>query len=67
MAIGLGPMKAALPMFHALTGCDILSSLVGNSKSKAWFVWNAFSELTNVLRKLSSAPSAIKEDIFYHY
>ena len=37
VAVGLGPMKAkALPMFHALTGCDTVSSFVGHSKMTAW-------------------------------
>ena len=58
MAIGLGPKKAkALPMFHALTGCDTVSSFVGHSKKTAWTTWNALPELTDVLLKLSSALS----------
>ena len=41
-------MKAkALPMFHSLTGCDTVSSLVGNGKKMAWTTWNVLPELTD--------------------
>ena len=60
MAVGLGPMKAkALPMFHALTGCDTVSSFVEHSKNTAWSTWNALPDLTDALLTLSSAPSFI--------
>ena len=68
MTMGLGPKKAkALPMFHALTGCDTVSSFVGHSKRKSWSTWNAFPELENLLLKLSSAPSAVARRYFPHY
>ena len=35
----LGPEKArALPVFHALTGCDTVSSFAGHGKKTAWAV-----------------------------
>ena len=38
----LGPRKAkALPLFHAITGCDTTSSFHGKGKTSAWNVWNA--------------------------
>ena len=52
-------------MFHALTGCDTVSSFVGHSKKTAWTTSNALPELTDVLLKLSSAPSVIEEDIIH--
>ena len=41
----LGPR--ALPIFHALTGCDTVSSFVG--KNTAWNTWNVLPKLTDVL------------------
>ena len=36
ISIGFGPIMAqALPMFHALTGCDTVSSVVGHGKKTA--------------------------------
>ena len=32
----------ALPMFHALTGCDTVSFFAGRGKKTAWDVWKAF-------------------------
>ena len=58
----LGPEKSrALPMFHALTGCDTVSSFVG--KKTAWNTWNVLPELADVLLQLSSVPSDIPEDV----
>ena len=54
IAAGLGPEKArALPVFHALTGCDTVSSFVDHGKKTAWAVWAVFPELTHTLLKLS--------------
>lgn len=38
IAPALGPEKA-LPMFHALTGCDTVFCFTGHSKRTAWAVW----------------------------
>ena len=63
IAVSLGPNKAqALPLFHALTGCDTVSSFVGHGKKTAWNTWNALPELTNALLTLSCAPSNIPGD-----
>ncbi len=38
----LGPEKSmALPMFHALTGCDAVSAFVGHGKKTAWNTWKS--------------------------
>ena len=50
-------------MFHALTGCDTVSSFVGHSKKTAWSTWNALPDLTDALLTLSSAPSFIEDVI----
>ena len=37
---------ATLPMFHALTGCDTVSSFCGRGKKTAWNTWKVFPEAT---------------------
>ena len=50
----LGQAKsAALPAFHALTGCDTTSSFFGKGKKTAWTVWQSLPELTVPLQLLS--------------
>lgn len=66
IAAGLGPEKAqALPMFHALTGCDTVSSFAGHGKKTAWTIWTVLPELTDALLKLSSAPSGTPDDVMH--
>jgi hypothetical protein len=63
MARALGPEKAqALPMFHALTGCDTVSCFAGHGKRTAWAVWTALPALTQTLVDLSTAPIHVDED-----
>ena len=50
----------ALPVFHALTGCDTVSSFAGHGKKTAWTV---FPELTNAPLELRSAPHDIPQDV----
>ncbi|QQP50441.1 uncharacterized protein LOC103506659 [Caligus rogercresseyi] len=49
-------------MFHALTGCNTVSSFARHSKKTAWAVWTVLPELTEALIQLSSAPSDIPND-----
>ena len=59
-----GPEKAcAPPVFHALTGCDTVSSFAGQGKKIAWAMWVAFPELKNALLELSSAPHDILQEV----
>ena len=63
LAIGLRREKArALPMFHALTGCDTVSSFVRHGKKTAWAVWAVLPELTEALLLLSSAPHDVPDN-----
>ena len=48
-------------MFHALTGCDTVSSFAGHDKKSAWVIWNVLPELTDALLQLPFAPSKIPE------
>ncbi|KAG7161296.1 putative Glycosyl-transferase for dystroglycan-containing protein, partial [Homarus americanus] len=53
----LGPEKSrALPVFHAITGCDT-AAFAGHSKKTAWATWNAFPEVTTAFLSLASTPS----------
>ena len=62
IAAYLGPEKSrALPMFHALTGCDTVSAFIGNGKKTAWAAWNSLPELTDALLQLACAPTEIPE------
>ena len=56
-------ISAALPEFHALTGCDTVSSFAGRGKQTAWAVLAVFPELTNCLLELSSAPHYILQEV----
>ena len=58
------PEKArALPVFHALTGCDTVSSFAGHGEKTAWAVWAVFPELTNALLELCSALHDIPQEV----
>lgn len=62
ISASLGPEKShALPMFHALTGCDTVSGFVGRGKKTAWSTWNSFPELTDLLVELAHAPTEVTE------
>ena len=62
IAAELGQEKArALPMFHALTGCDTVSSFARHGKKTAWEIWKVLPELTEALHLLSSAPHIIPD------
>lgn len=59
-ANALGPSKCvALPIFHALTGCDTVSSFLGRGKKTAWKVWEAFDQITPTFKSFSKLPNEI--------
>ena len=63
IAAQLGPQRAkALPMLHALTGCDTVSFFSGKGKRTAWGTWSVFPAVTDVLVDLSSVPESIPDD-----
>ena len=66
IASSLGPEKTcALPMFHAITGCDTVSAFVGHGKKSAWATWNTLPELTDALLSLANASTSIQEDTMH--
>jgi len=48
-------------MFHALTGCNMVSCFAGHGKRTAWAVWTVLPELTQTLTFLSTAPDHIND------
>ena len=43
---------ATLPVFHALTGCDAVSSFGGRGKKTAWSTWKVYLEATGTFEEL---------------
>ena len=55
MAKILGPERCiALPMFHAFTGCDTVSSFFGRGKKTAWDTWMNFNDITSAFCVLAA-------------
>ena len=66
IAADLGPERAtAWPMFHALTGCDTVSSFSGHGKKIAWTIWKTYPGLTTTLLRVSCAAPALLGDVFH--
>ena len=60
IATALGYEKSvALPVFHAFTGCDTVSSLKSIGKKTAWQRWNAFADVTEAFTDISTSPDSI--------
>ena len=60
IARSLGPERSlALPVFHALTGCDTVSFFGGKSKKSAWDTWNSFPEVTHSFLEIATAPDKL--------
>ena len=60
-SLGLDKFQA-LPVFHAYTGCDTVSSFKTRGKKTAWETWKAFEEVTATFLALSCGPTGITED-----
>ena len=59
----IGKEKAdVLPVFHAFTGCDTVSSFKSIGKKTAWERWSNFDKVTEAFKVLSKGP----EDIDIH-
>ena len=60
IATSLGAEKAqTLPMFHAFTGCDTVSSFAGKGKKTAFDTWRSFNAATEVFARLVSRPTSL--------
>ena len=59
----LGPLKSRLlPVFHAFTGCDTVSSFAGIGKKTAWDTWKAFPEISNAFLEMTDQPTTISRE-----
>ena len=57
----LGPDRCeALPMFHAITGCETVSCFGGRGKKTAWGTWTTYEDITPALGSMPDL-SAIYE------
>ena len=63
MASCLGPERSlALPMFHAMTGCDTVSSFVGHEKNNCVDHLEIIARATGTLMKLADSPARVTEE-----
>ena len=66
IATSLGAEKAqALPMFHAFTGCDTVSSFAGKGKKTAFDTWRSFNAATEVFARLVTRPTSLDNICMY--
>ena len=50
---GMDPRNCAiLPVLHAFTGCDTVSSFSGRGKKSAWKIWQVFPDITEAFEHL---------------
>ncbi|KAE8742548.1 hypothetical protein FOCC_FOCC011900 [Frankliniella occidentalis] len=55
IADSLGPaMSRGLPVFHAFTGCDQVSSFRGRSKNTAFEAWMSFPDVTDAFLSIAA-------------
>lgn len=62
-ASAMGQEKArALPIFHAITGCDTVSSFYGRGKKSAWEAMTSYELATRVFLQLAASPNNISDE-----
>ena len=62
VAAAVGPRKSAnLPLFHALKGCDTVSSFAGMGKKTACAAWNVYPEVTEAFEELMHMADPISD------
>ena len=59
---------STLPVFHATTGCDTVSSFAGRGKKTTWETWKVFPEVTQrsrsrTLKNIQPTQAALKQHI----
>ena len=50
------PRSMALPLFHALSGCDTTSQFFGIGKKTAWSIWEMYPDITETFVALLANP-----------
>ena len=59
----IGTQKAlALPVFHAFTGCDTVSSFKSIGKKTAWERWGTYQNVTKAFLDLSTGPEIVDSE-----
>ena len=54
---GLGEARSrSLPVFHALSGCDTISTFYGKGKKSAWQAWELYPDVTPTFEFLANNP-----------
>ena len=61
LAIGLANTRQIL-FFHAFTGCYVVSAFRGKGKKSAWLAWDAYTEVSDVIAKLSQYPLTVDDE-----
>ena len=59
----LGPQHyKVLPLFHAITGSDVVSAMFGIGKKTAWNAWIAYPEVIDTLIAITQDPNSFTLD-----
>ena len=59
----LGPQRCkVLPLFHAITGCEVVSAMFGIGKKTAWNAWISYPEVTDTLVAITQDPNSFTLD-----
>jgi len=59
IANNIGMKANALMFFHAISGCDTVSSFLGHGKKSAWLAWTVCPAVTEAFLALSSQPEEV--------
>jgi len=52
----------ALPFFHAFSGCDVVSYMMGIGKKTAWNAWVNFPDATTTFTAITQDPASLTLD-----
>ena len=64
IALSLGTVKSrVLPLFHAYTGCDTVSSFSNRGKKTAWDVWKTYDKLTDAFDLVMLTSGELNEEM----
>jgi len=55
----LAEKSKAMMMFHAISGCDTVSSFLGKGKKSAWSAWTVCPAVTGAFTTLISQPEEV--------
>ena len=62
IAACLGPKAEALPLFHALSGCDTNSTPSQCGKATAWNAWDLVPGLTETMLEIQADPTKLTKE-----